>query len=933
MRAFELPLPSPPASQSPDTAREIRASSHVRRLAPLLRRPSTLAILALTAYVAVFFGWTLVGIDPDGSSDNLVNVAFIPIGLVATALAIWAARTPGLDGRCRSAWRRLAIALVCFWVGDLLWLVMAAIEGGDPYPSVADISYLAYYPAVLWGVLSFPAVLRSNGERLKFWLDALTVLVGGGMVVWYVLVGPTVASPGSDDPLATIVSIAYPVGDLVLLLAIAVTGLRRPHHVPRSALAFLFAALVVSVAADLWFGATQLAGDYTTGGPSDWGYMAFWLLSAWSAWSARVRYRAHEDVDERPRSSINALPYASVATGYGLLILATRDSWDVTTGGLVIGAVILTGIVLARQAAAVRENVRLLNDQATRQSEARFRSLVQNASDMIVVIDPELVVQYQTPSVERIMGHTRDALRGQRLAEIVHPDDVPVLLRLAADSIGTDGTTQSREIRMRRADGGDCVVELVITNLLGDPQVNGLVVTIRDIDDRKHLEDQLVHQAFHDSLTSLANRALFLDRVQHALDRATRLGGPAAVVFLDIDNFKTVNDSLGHAAGDAVLVEIARRLRRCTRTMDTVARFGGDEFAVLLEGGDRASGMELAERISAVLRPPVDVAGREVFVTVSSGIAVASGQENAEELLRDADVAMYMAKATGRAHHQVYEASMHATAVARLELEADLRHALERSEFRVRYQPIVELRDGHVEGAEALIRWHHPTRGVLLPSEFIRFAEESGQIVAMGSWVLAAACREAAAWKVPHGRPPFVSVNLSARQLDDAEFTGIVRETLRKTGLAADRLVLEITESLLMTADRIVRTLADVRSLGVRVAIDDFGTGYSSLSYLQKLPVDILKIDRSFVAMLDHGLAASPLARGIVELGRSLRLTTLAEGIETVAQATALRSFGCDMAQGFHFAPALEAPAFRDFLTELADAAPHAARLPAPVTT
>lgn len=419
--------------------------------------------------------------------------------------------------------------------------------------------------------------------------------------------------------------------------------------------------------------------------------------------------------------------------------------------------------------------------------------------------------------------------------------------------------------------------------------------------------DDATHRAFHDSLTELPNRALFLDRLEHALARARRTGDAVVVLFVDIDDFKIVNDSLGHCAGDRLLIEVAERLRRCIRSVDTAARLGGDEFAVLLEDGDDIMEVTmLVERVLRVLGEPGALRGSDVRVAASAGIAVAeSGGDNAENLLRNADMAMYRAKSEGKGRYCFYEPAMHAALLQRIDMEADLRRAIEANEFRLHYQPIVSLDDGGLVGVEALVRWAHPSGRTVAPDEFIPLAEESGLIVSVGRWVLEEACRQLRAWQDQGvlGSSTYMSVNVSARQVHHGAFATEVSEVLSATGLPPRSLVVEITESVLMSDTEATRAkLWGVKRLGVRLALDDFGTGYASLGYLRRFPIDILKIDKSFVQALGRDGEDASLVQVMVQLGHIMRLQLVAEGVEEAAQCERLRAQGCHMAQGFLFA-------------------------------
>jgi diguanylate cyclase (GGDEF)-like protein len=436
-----------------------------------------------------------------------------------------------------------------------------------------------------------------------------------------------------------------------------------------------------------------------------------------------------------------------------------------------------------------------------------------------------------------------------------------------------------------------------------------------DITARHEAEEQLRHQAFHDPLTSLANRALFGDRVHHALARGPH-GAQAAVLFLDLDDFKAVNDTLGHSAGDSLLQGVAGRLHGALSPRQTVARLGGDEFAILVEDvTDAAAVAGVADRVLAALQASFTIDGHQVFVTASMGIAIG---DDPDELLRSADVAMYRAKATGKAQYAFYAPSMDDALLGRLELIADLRRSRIAEEFVVHYQPTVDLGSGAVVGVEALVRWQHPSRGLLQPDEFIPSAEETGLIVGLGRWVLMEACRTVKQWqRVLPGEPLTLSVNVSARQLLHHGFVDDVRRALADSGLEPHLLTLEITETVLADArEETVAVLDALRGIGTRVALDDFGTGYSSLSRLQALPVDTLKVDRSFAVGVESGDRRAALTGAIVELGRALGLDVVAEGIETDGQAEAFRRLGCPLAQGFFYAQPLPAQAVEALVRE-----------------
>jgi diguanylate cyclase (GGDEF)-like protein/PAS domain S-box-containing protein len=659
--------------------------------------------------------------------------------------------------------------------------------------------------------------------------------------------------------------------------------------------------------------------------------------------------------------------------------------------------------------------------------EAYFRSLVENARDVIHVINPDRTTRYVTPSIKRLLDYEPEEIIGRSVMEFIHPDDLERALVELRAGRAAPGTGMPIEVRVKHRDGSWRIFEGVGRNLLDDPVVRGVVINSRDVTERRRREEQvrrlaaipqespnpiiecdlagnptyvnpaaqslleelrvespvrllppdhprvvrgcvasgqgargieapvgarvlswtyhphaalgavhvfgeevterkrvegrLLHQAMHDPLTGLPNRHLFMERLGGALMRYHRRESSLfAVLFLDLDRFKVVNDSLGHHVGDELLQVVGDRLRASVRSGDTVARFGGDEFAVLLEELENLDeATHIAERLGQAVAAPINLSGYEVFSSASIGIALCSaGLDRPEYLLRNADVAMYRAKGSGARRYEVFDRTMHAQALERLQMETDLRRALVRGEFRLHYQPIVSLTRGTITGVEALLRWDHAERGLTSPNDFIPVAEETGLILPLGAWVLTEACRQLAEWRheFPQARIA-LSVNLSAKQFGQADLVERIRAALDEAGLDPRHLKLEITESAIIdhpgSAGAMLRQL---KEQGIQVQMDDFGTGYSSLSSLHSLPLDALKIDRSFVSRMPGDRATMQMVRTIALLARGLDLAVIAEGVETQEQMDEVRAMGCDYAQGYLIARPLDPEGIRALLAQ-----------------
>jgi diguanylate cyclase (GGDEF)-like protein/PAS domain S-box-containing protein len=577
---------------------------------------------------------------------------------------------------------------------------------------------------------------------------------------------------------------------------------------------------------------------------------------------------------------------------------------------------LMTGI--AEQVSFALERAKLYEDLKLR--EERLSVLAENTRDIIAWHDTHGHFLYITPAITSGFGYTPEEVLGKKPSDFAHPDDVALLRGEMVPRLLRGETLDGNHYRVRHKDGNYLWVETFAQPLFdGEGNVTGYVASSRDITERKRLQEQMLEGALlYDTLTNLPNRALFTDRLKHASQRSSRGQHKFAVLFLDLDRFKVINDSLGHSAGDKLLVGIAERLRNCVRPQDTVARLGGDEFAILLEDMDEAGAHGIAERIQVSLKQPFDIAGREVQSTVSIGITLNQDIADPEQLLRNADVAMYHAKNNGRARYATFDSSMHEKIIETMQLEVELRNALEHGELRVHYQPIVNLKTGSITGAEALVRWYHPTKGILQPGSFIAIAEDTGLIQHIDAWVLQEACQQVKTWQMFFGQPLTISVNLSTKNFRLNDLAETVLAKLEDSKLSASSLKLEITESVFMdNLEAGLQHLHRLREAGVSLQIDDFGTGYSSLSYLHELPLDSLKIDRSFIWKLDGNKKHNngEIIQTILTLARSLNLTVVAEGIETEAQLSRLETLGCDYGQGFYFAKPLSATDFETLLS------------------
>jgi diguanylate cyclase (GGDEF)-like protein/PAS domain S-box-containing protein len=594
-----------------------------------------------------------------------------------------------------------------------------------------------------------------------------------------------------------------------------------------------------------------------------------------------------------------------------------------------VGAVLLFDIYTLYQQFQISRMRRRLGER-----DELFRLVSENAGDMIALVDMDGNRLYNSPAYQKVLGYSPEELSATSSLEQVHPDDRH-RVQEASEHARRTGVGRTLEYRIRHKDGSWRVLESSASTILDvRGKAEKMVIVNRDITDRKHAEDKLVHQSLHDALTGLPNRSLLLDRVQRAFIHSRRHPDyKFALLFIDADDFKKVNDSFGYATGDAVIVELANRLASSlsqhqavarlalmSHGDDTLARMGGDEFAVLLDDiQDASDAIRVANRMQEAVAAPINFSGQEVFPSASIGIVLSSTErDRPEDLLRDADIAMYRAKAAGKSRCELFDGEMHAHAVQRLRLERELRSGVARGEFLVYYQPIVHLGTGRIYGFEALVRWDHPQRGVLLPGEFIEVAEETGLIVPINRWLLREICQQAKIWQGRYASASTltISTNLTSQELVHKDLVDDIRLTLQQTAVHPRDVQLEIRETVAMAdAENATQVMARLKGLGVRLSIDDFGTGYSSLSRLQGLPLDTLKIDRSFIADMQDDPDKREIVRVIVMLGQQLGMKVVAEGTETAEQVQYLKDLGCDYAQGYFFSRPVEARVFEELLT------------------
>jgi diguanylate cyclase (GGDEF)-like protein/PAS domain S-box-containing protein len=859
--------------------------------------------IGLVIYVVVCSVWMLTGIGGEQVRHYVGLLADTPACVAALIVTVEATRRIQ-RGPSQTAWRWLSVALALYLVGTTIGVV-SWLYGRDPFPGAADLFYLAFYPSFFAAVA---LMIRAAAVRVRwtqFLIDAVILVAGFGAFFWFLIIRPA-ASSTETDVLKNALSLTYIALNCVLVLTLGVLLLAGADNSRSRRVSLLLSVgFATMLLGDVAWSVAKITGHYLPGDLQDVLYVACYLPLA-AAGREQIRLPTEIAGSGSSRSFEQALPYAAMLAAFLVLVTLTHGDIGSPTTVMTILVFALALLVMVRQALVLREDALTRERRAARMVEDRYASLIANASDVIMIVGVDGSLRFASPASERTLGLRPEDLGGKNLLDLWTGGDADRLRAFLGDVAARSGEAVGPVEMCIERGRSRYALEIVGSNLTADPAVQGLALNFRDITERKALEAQLRQLAFHDSLTLLANRSLFRDRVQHSLTLAQRGRHQVAVMFLDLDNFKNVNDSLGHDAGDRLLQAVAQRLVASTRSSDTVARLGGDEFAILVEGFATAGEVEgLAASLIAALDQPFALSATEVHVSASIGVAFSTLEIGAEPLLSKADIAMYHAKAAGKNRFVAFQPPMQEMLQERMRLETDIARAVANEEFVVEYQPIVDLGTRSLLGVEALVRWRHPELGTLMPRRFIQIAEECGQIAKLGRWVLLRACHEVRAWRgsVAGGAELRVAVNISGRHLQHGDLVQDVANALEQSGLEPGNLVIELTESTIMhNTEANLARLKQLKALGVRLAIDDFGTGYSSLSYLHRFPIDILKIDRSFVSRLTNTYNGSELARAVITLGETLGLDTVAEGIELEPQVDALLALGCVAGQGFLFA-------------------------------
>ncbi len=889
-----------------------------------------LALISATVLIAPYVHDHTLALLP-----KLVSVAY-PLGdIVLLAAGI---RLAVDTGRRRPAFYLVIASIVTLLITDFIYGILT-LHNQYHHQLWLDVGWISFY--LLWGAgalhPSMDSLSDAGVERAPRLTTGRLALLAGATLIAPVLEYVNVRARHDPDLVfmicASVVLFALVVGRMAGLVKQRERGAMRERSLNATGEKLVAATALVDIAAAGLSAVQSLAGAENQAFVCRlWGEESQVArldvggdLIAWGAPAELAEFFAASSTGDPLPLPAEVAEQLHLEPGDNVVVVLSTQSdgqgWLLVTGAQAPDVESRSSLaVLAHQIQLAVERTQLSERAHRAASEERLSSLVRHSSDLITVIDESSIIIYQSPSIEAVLGYSAEEVMGRPFSRLLHPSEQGRLPICLAEGSWATAAGEPMECVLSAPDGTPRNFEVLLNDLREDEHVRGIVLNGRDVSERKAFEEQLTHQAFHDSITHLANRALFNERVRHAVARARREPMGLAAIFVDLDDFKTINDSLGHAAGDEVLLEVAKRISLSVRSGDTPARFGGDEFAILLEDvSDVQFAADTAQRVLESLSAPLEIAHKTLSIRASVGISIAEAGVaiDADELIRNADSAMYIAKSDGKGGYRVFEPAMHQRMLSRLELRADLERALEKEELELHYQPLVRLQDGAVTGVEALLRWRHPERGLIPPDDFIPFAEETGLIVPIGRWVLNEGCRQAKVLRAKIGGEllPSIGINLSVKQLFDDDIVADVVAALEAADLEPSALTLEITETVMMTDTALATArLGELHALGVRLAMDDFGTGYSSLSTLSQFPLDILKMDRSLLAA-----GAAPITTGLASavlgLGETFALEVVAEGIEHPEQSTTLRDLGCETGQGFFFARPMPPAALLDFLS------------------
>lgn len=882
------------------------------------RRRLRVAVMVVVTALTAYLGWLLL----DVGSRPVRHGAAHAVNVLAPLVAAWACwRAHRLRAGRHTAWAWLALACLTWATGAVAWgLLDLTGREAEGFPSVADVGRLGFAVPAAMAMLRFP---RPGGRALSRWRVVLDGVVLAGCLIaasaiW--ALDPVLESAAS--PVERTLALGYPLVDACLAAFVLARSALFPIQRRRVWL-LLSAAFVALTVTDSLVVAARFRGEYDSGGLLDVGWALAFGLVALSAVAPVVDpAKAAPDLGGVPTTLYEQLvPYAAVA----LVLVAVAG--DPTTLDAVSPhrwiLVPLLVLVAIRQLVVVADHTllaRTLADAVERRTadlvreQQWWREVVQNLSDVVVVVDEELKVRYCSPSAEHVLGSWPQQVRdASEMTAQVHPEDQDAVMAVIAPVLAGDRRRGFVECRVRRADGGWGWFEVTTVGQLSEQQLAGTVLTLHDVSERRLLTDRLAHEAYHDPLTGLPNRALLMTRIEEVLEAPD--GRRPALLLVDLDDFKVINDRHGHASGDLVLEVIGRRLRAAVRAGDTVARLGGDEFALLMRGTPEQV-RATADRLIEEIGKPVHAGGRRFLVRASIGVVLAAeeGEESPHSMLSHADIALYEAKGSDKGGVVFIDGHEREAAAKQVHLREEIATP-DLEQFHVVYQPIVDLGTGRMRGVEALLRWRHPDLGDVPPDTFIPMAEAGGSIQELGWFVLREACAQLSRWgqEFPEHRMA-VGVNVSSRQLDEPGFAAGVHTLVRDQGLDPTQLVLELTEqSLSLDFETAVEVVAELRAGGVSVAVDDYGTGYSSLRYLHRFDADVVKIDRGFIAYLEDSLHTQKIVRSVMDMATSLDLQSIGEGLETFGQVALLRSLGCELGQGFLFSR----PVFPERITDL----------------